>query len=114
MKKLLTLAAALALFSTGAHAQFAGGTQAPAGGFKGPGLSVSTVAQALDMHDDSPVVLQGSIQQNLGDEKYLFKDATGTVVADIDNKYWAFTSSEEYKEFMEKTEIDVKSLRIVK
>ncbi len=124
MKKLLTLAAALALFSTGAHAQFAGGTQAPAGGFKGPGLSVSTVAQALDMHDDSPVVLQGSIQQNLGDEKYLFKDATGTVIADIDNKYWAGQtvtpentveiSGTVDKEFMEKTEIDVKSLRIVK
>lgn len=122
MKKLF-ITAGLILFGTPVFAQFAGG-QAPAGGFSGPGLSLSTVAQALSMRDDTPVVLQGSIEQSLGDEKYLFKDATGSVIADIDNKHWqgqAVTPQNTVeiagtvdKEVFDKTEIDVSSVRLVK
>ena len=64
------------------------GAMAPRGGFTGPGLSVSTVAEANKMSDDQPVVLVGQIQQSLGDEKYLFKDASGTITIEIDDEDW--------------------------
>lgn len=62
--------------------------QQPAGGFQGPGLAPSTVAQAKDMSDDTAVVLVGQIEKNLGGEKYSFKDATGSVIVEIDNEDW--------------------------
>ena len=74
-------------FSSAAYAQY-NGAAAPRGGFTGPGLSVSTVAEAVKMSDDQPVVLVGQIEQSLGDEKYLFKDATGSVTIEIDNDDW--------------------------
>lgn len=61
---------------------------APAGGFQGPGIAPSTVAQALEMSDETAVVLVGSIEKSLGNEKYLFKDATGTVTIEVDNEDW--------------------------
>lgn len=89
MNKLLavsTLALMLG-FAGAAHAQYQGAA-APRGGFSGPGLAVSTVAEANKMSDDQAVVLVGQIQQSLGDEKYLFKDASGTIVVEIDNEDW--------------------------
>ena len=73
------------------------------GGFDGPGDSgrqgrsqggfagerqVVTVAQALTFRDDTPVILQGRIVRALGNEKYLFEDATGTIVIEIDHDKW--------------------------
>ena len=58
------------------------------GGFTGPGPALSTVQQARDMRDDSPVTLQGHIVQHLGDDHYLFKDNTGTINVEIDHKRW--------------------------
>ena len=58
------------------------------GGFTGPGPALSTVQQARDMRDDSPVTLQGHIVQHLGDAHYLFKDNTGTINVEIDHKRW--------------------------
>ena len=58
------------------------------GGFTGPGPALSTVQQAKDMRDDSPVTLQGHIVQHLGDDHYLFKDNTGTINVEIDHKRW--------------------------
>lgn len=89
MNKLLAVST-LALmigFAGAAHAQYQG-AMAPRGGFTGPGLSVSTVAEANKMSDDQPVVLVGQIQQSLGDEKYLFKDASGTITIEIDDEDW--------------------------
>ena len=43
-----------------------------AGGFQGPGISDSTVADALKLPDDTPVVLKGNIEKSLGNEKYQF------------------------------------------
>ena len=40
------------------------------------------------MGDDKPVVLVGKIEKSLGDEKYLFRDASGTIVVEIDNEDW--------------------------
>ena len=62
---------------------------AVAQGYTGPGLSPVTVADAKNLRDDSPVVLQGKIEMFLGNEKYLFTDSTGTITVEIDNRLWA-------------------------
>lgn len=69
------------LFSTAALA---------AGGYTGPGASqpVTTVAAALEAADDTPVVLQGQIVKRLKGETYEFRDATGTLKAEIDDDEW--------------------------
>ena len=58
------------------------------GGYSGPGPSVATVRQALSMRDDTPVVLRGRIVRSLGNERYLFRDDTGTIQLDIDHDKW--------------------------
>ena len=89
MNKLVAVSAlALMLgFAGAAHAQYHGAT-APRGGFTGPGLAVSTVAEAAKMSDDQAVVLEGKIKQGLGDEKYLFHDASGEITIEIDDEDW--------------------------
>ena len=68
---------------------FAGNVYAQqAGGFAGPSLPKITVADALKLSDDTPVVLEGKIEKNLGGEKYLFKDNTASVTIEIDNDDW--------------------------
>lgn len=74
-------------FAGSAMAQYQGAA-APRGGFTGPGLATSTVAEAVKLSDDQPVVLVGQIEQSLGDEKYLFKDASGSVTVEIDDEDW--------------------------
>ena len=63
-------------------------TAALAAGYTGPGAEVvTTVAAANDAADDTPVVLQGFVVKKLNnDDKYEFKDATGTVTIEIDNE----------------------------
>ncbi|RKS84783.1 uncharacterized protein (TIGR00156 family) [Orbus hercynius] len=58
------------------------------GGFRGPSMTISTVAQAKEMSDDQRVSLKGYIIQSLGDKDYLFKDDTGTIQLEIDHKRW--------------------------
>ncbi len=58
------------------------------GGFTGPGPSLVSVAQAKSMRDDTHVALRGYIIQGLGDEKYTFKDDSGTVTVEIDDHKW--------------------------
>ena len=58
------------------------------GGFSGPGPDVVTVKQALEMRDDARLSLRGKIVKNLGDETYLFQDATGTIEVEIDHEVW--------------------------
>ena len=62
--------------------------QTQQGGFSGPGLSASTVEQAKVMRDDAKVVLAGSIMRHLGGEDYLFQDATGTILVEIEHDKW--------------------------
>ena len=48
---------------------------------------VTTVAAANDAADDTPVVLQGFVVKKLNnDDKYEFKDASGTITVEIDNE----------------------------
>ena len=84
MKKIFAVSAlALALGMSGAAS-----AQMVSGGFQGPGLAPMSVADALKLNDDTAVVLVGQIQQSLGDEKYLFKDASGTITIEIDDEDW--------------------------
>lgn len=45
---------------------------------------VSKISDVKAMPDDTEVVIQGVIVQNLGDENYLVKDDSGTVSIEID------------------------------
>ena len=47
-----------------------------------------TVEEAKRLRDDSPVQLQGKIVRALGDEKYVFRDASGEIVVEIDDDVW--------------------------
>ena len=63
------------MFSLSANAQFQAPAQAPV-----------TVEQAKSLPDDTFVVLEGNITQQLGDEKYMFQDPSGTIVVEIDDE----------------------------
>jgi uncharacterized protein (TIGR00156 family) len=63
------------------------------GGYKGPGSVAITVAEAKNLRDDSPVVLQGKIERFLGNEKYifpayLFSDNSGNISVIIPDRIW--------------------------
>ena len=67
------------------------GGPAPAqpGGFSGPGAqpAVDSVAKALKAKDEAPVVLEGCIVSAGPErEEYVFQDATGKIVIEIDDE----------------------------
>ena len=124
MNKFITASAFVVALGLSVNA-FAAGFQGQAnmGGFQGPGLEPSSVSEALKLNDDTPVVLVGQIEKSLGGEKYLFKDATGSVTVEIDNEDWRGVNvttkdtiviqGEVDKDFF-KTEIDVDSVALKK
>jgi len=61
-----------------------------AGGYTGPGgnLRIDTVAAALKAADDTPLVLTGYIVRRIRSEYYEFRDETGTIRVEIDDKDW--------------------------
>ncbi len=124
-KTMMALLAAVAVVAT-AQAQTGGGFANPnPGGFAGPGPgnSALTVRDALKQRDDSWVVLQGRIVASLGDEKYTFQDATGSLMVEIDDDEWRGItvtpetnleiSGELDNEMFETPKIDVKSFRVL-
>ncbi len=125
MNKFLSASVLAVALTLSAGTSMAAGFNEPQnlGGFQGPGLTTSTVAQALSYSDDTPVVLEGKIERSLGDEKYLFKDASGTVTIDIDHEDWrginvtpkdtVVIQGEVDKDFF-KTEIDVDMINLKK
>ena len=48
----------------------------------------TTVKQALTLKDDTKVQLKGYVVKAVGDEKYQFRDNTGTITVDIDDELW--------------------------
>jgi uncharacterized protein (TIGR00156 family) len=59
------------------------------GGFKGPdNFKLVTVAQALQLSDDAEVRMEGFIVKAVGDEKYEFRDDSGTMLVEIDDDDW--------------------------
>ena len=91
MKKFLSLLSlsAFLLIPTMATAQ---GTVSPpaavGGGFDGPSVDATKVSDALSLWDETPVLLIGNIQKNLGGELYAFSDGTGTITVEIDDEDW--------------------------
>ena len=80
MNRRLTLAliaTTLSLLSAGAFAQYTG---------LGATHAVTTVAEARAQRDDQPVVLRGTLVARIGHERYRFKDATGEIDVEIDDK----------------------------
>ncbi|QXN60756.1 YgiW/YdeI family stress tolerance OB fold protein [Serratia fonticola] len=60
----------------------------PQGGFSGPSATLTTVDKVKSLSDDTWVMLQGNIEQRVGDDTYTFRDATGTLTVEIDRKRW--------------------------
>ena len=95
-----------------------------AGGFQGPGVSDSTVAEALKMPDDTPVVLKGKVEKSLGNERYQFNDGTGVIVIEVDNEDWRGLTvtpedtveikGEIEKDMLSAPEVDVDTVSLVK
>ncbi len=95
MKNLLSVLVVLTMLSTAvAYADFQGPNSYPAGqGFQGPSMSVSNKVVAVkdvkNMYDDQIAIVRGHIVSRISDDKYLFKDASGEMIVEIDYKYWS-------------------------
>ena len=50
--------------------------------------TTTSVKQALTLKDDSKVQLKGYVVKSVGDEKYQFRDTTGSISVDIDDELW--------------------------
>ncbi|XTZ39019.1 YgiW/YdeI family stress tolerance OB fold protein [Salmonella enterica] len=91
MQKIAAMAAIMMLCSAPVFAANQGGFTGPGttqnGGFNGP-TSTATVESVKSLRDDTWVTLRGNIVERISDDTYLFKDATGTINVDIDNKRW--------------------------
>ena len=88
--RFLIAAALTFVLAAPAFAAFEGGSPSPAqsGGFKGPGAqaAVDTVAKALKARDEAPCVLEGRIiSAGPEHEEYVFQDASGKIVIEIDD-----------------------------
>ncbi len=57
-------------------------------GFEGPGApaAVTTVVSINDLNDDDTVTLEGNLLRKIQKERYLFKDKTGEIEVEIDDK----------------------------
>ncbi len=120
MSKFFAVSALVLTFAVASQAQ----AQNYGGGFQGPTISSSTVAEALKLKDDTPVVLIGKIEKNLGNEKYQFSDGTGSIVVEIDDEDWrgltvkpedtVEISGEIDKEFMGTPKVDVDRIQLKK
>lgn len=59
------------------------------GGFTGPdAVKLVSVSEAIAMPDESVAKVQGHIVKSLGDEKFEFRDDSGTVTVEIDKDDW--------------------------
>ncbi|MBQ8659984.1 MAG: YgiW/YdeI family stress tolerance OB fold protein [Alphaproteobacteria bacterium] len=87
-------------------------------------FEIISVEQAKNAKDDTFVVLQGYVDKSLGDERYLFRDETGTIQIEIeDKKFRGLTvypddfvqiSGEVDKGLFSTTEIEVKNISKLK
>ena len=57
-------------------------------GFQDNGASKMTVINALKMGNNSYVTVEGNIIKQISDDKYLFKDSTGSMTVEIDTDKW--------------------------
>lgn len=125
MKKITALSGIIALVSMPLIAAGQGGFTGPSvsmqkSGYKDPNAPVTTVIHAKSLPDDSRVILRGKITERVSDDMYKFKDATGVIDVDIDQKRWNGLSVDpqdtveiqgEVDKDWNSVEIDVKHLR---
>jgi uncharacterized protein (TIGR00156 family) len=114
---------ALAIAATPVLASDDTGPAAQGGGFTGPdAVRLVTVAEAIALPDDSVAKVQGVIVRSLGDEKYEFRDNSGTVTVEIDSDDWRGVEATpdvklellvEVDRDFRKVELDVESVRLV-
>ncbi len=92
-------------------------------GFQDDSINKVTVTEALKMRDDSYVTVQGNIIKRISDDKYTFKDSTGTMTVEIDTEKWAGQSvnmtdklelTGEIEKKLNSTVLDVDSVKIIK
>ena len=78
MKKIVTLAALLAMSST----VFAG--------FQDTYVSnnLTTVQAAQKMADHAPVTLEGNFVRQIDNDEFIFRDSTGEIKVDVDDHAW--------------------------
>ncbi|MGQ5628480.1 NirD/YgiW/YdeI family stress tolerance protein [Edwardsiella piscicida] len=80
------------LLSVHAYAGFNGSAAGyGSGGFSGPAAGAVSTAEINGytwMQDDKPVVLEGKIVRSLGGKHYVFSDAKGETMVEIDNDEW--------------------------
>ncbi|QXB21370.1 YgiW/YdeI family stress tolerance OB fold protein [Lelliottia amnigena] len=95
MKKLAAMTAIMMMTTApvfAAQGGFNGPSATPAqtqqGGFVDNDANLTTAAKVKDQKDDSWVKLRGNITERLSDDRYLFRDTTGTVNVEIDHKRW--------------------------
>lgn len=66
--------------------------------FAGPGKNMNnnmntqpavwSVTEVLTLPDDTPVVMRGRITKNMGNNIFVFEDASGTIMMEIDEADW--------------------------
>ena len=66
--------------------------------FAGPGKNVNnnmntqpavwSVTEVVSLPDDTPVVMRGRITKNMGNNIFVFEDASGTIMMEIDEESW--------------------------
>ncbi|ECZ8785876.1 NirD/YgiW/YdeI family stress tolerance protein [Salmonella enterica subsp. enterica serovar Typhimurium] len=97
--------------------------QVCSGRITGPAPTQTSVSQAKKQWDDAWVVLEGNIIRQVGHELYEFRDSSGTVYVDIDNKYWMGQTASPADKIHIKGEvdrgwdgikIDVKNIQVMK
>ena len=80
----------------------------------------STIAEVLKMNNNSYVSIQGNIVKRLSDDKYSFKDSSGTITVEIDDDKWGGVTAGtqdkleligEVEKKYNTTELDVDSVR---
>ncbi|MBR1424748.1 NirD/YgiW/YdeI family stress tolerance protein [bacterium] len=96
---------------------------APNVGFQDGTNNKVTITEALKMNDDSYVTIQGNIIKRVSDDKYIFKDSTGTMTVEIDTEKWAGQSvnmtdrlelTGEIEKKFNSTVLDVDTVKIIK
>ena len=50
--------------------------------------TITTIAQAKSMYDDSRVILEGYIVTQIDDDEFTFQDNTGTIRIDVEDHAW--------------------------
>ena len=94
-----------------------------AGGYTGPGPKLMTIKEAGKQDDNACVTVQGYLIDSKGDDKYTFKDASGTALVDIDKDVWVGVTAGakdkvelviEIDKEWGKTEFEAQSIKVIK